>query len=86
MYGTKLYIWLLHPVWYGTGQRYKKLHSAAKEQKQSTLNHINHLIKVMELLYIISAVCISVGAYDTIKQYYCIKQLDKQLKQSLTFK
>ena len=38
----------------------------------------------MELLYIISFVCISVGAYDTIKQHHAIKQLDKQLKQSLT--
>lgn len=26
------------------------------------------------------------GAYDTIKQHYAIKQLDKQLKQSLTLK
>ena len=76
----------MHAVRYGTGQRRKKLHSATKEQKQSTLNHINHLGKVMELLYIISAVCVCVGAYDTIKQYYCIKQLDKQLKQSLTLK
>ena len=40
----------------------------------------------MELLYIISAVCISVGAYDTIKQHYAIKQLDKQLKKSLIIK
>src|SRR5574344_1161827 len=27
----------------------------------------------MEVLYIISAVCISVGAYDTIKQHHAIK-------------
>lgn len=40
----------------------------------------------MELLYIISFVCICVGTYDTIKQYYAIKQLDKQLKQSLIIK
>lgn len=40
----------------------------------------------MELLYIISAVCACVGAYDTIKQHYAIKVLDKQLKQSLTLK
>ena len=39
----------------------------------------------MELLYIISAVCVCVGAYDTIKQYHAIRVLDKQLKQSLTF-
>lgn len=40
----------------------------------------------MEVLYIISAVCVCVGAYDTIKQYNAIRVLDKQLKQSLTFK
>ena len=48
--------------------------------------NINHLIKVMEVLYIICAVCVCVGAYDTIKQHHAIKQLDKQLKQSLTLK
>lgn len=64
----------MRPVHYGTGQKAKYV------------NHINHLIKVMELLYIISAVCVFVGAYDTIKQHYAIKQLDKQLKQPLTLK
>ena len=46
----------------------------------------SHLIKVMELLYIISAVCVCVGAYDTIKQHHAIKLLNKLLKQSLTLK
>ena len=62
------------------------LFRSGQGKRQSTLNHINHLIKVMELLYIISFVCVSVGAYDTIKQHYAIKQLDKHLKKSLTLK
>ena len=86
MYGTKLYIRLLHAVRYGTGQRYKKLHSATKEQKQSTLNHINHLGKVMEVVCIFAVCCALVAAYDTIKQHHAISVLDKELKKSLTLK
>ena len=62
------------------------LFRSGQGKRQSTLNHINHLIKVMELLYIISFVCVCVGAYDTIKQHHAIKLLDKQLKQSLNLK
>ncbi len=40
----------------------------------------------MEVLYIISFVCISVGAYDTIKQHHAIRVLDKELKKSLIIK
>ena len=39
----------------------------------------------MEVIYIISVVCVCVGTYDTIKQHHAIRVLDKQLKQSLTF-
>lgn len=40
----------------------------------------------MEVVCIFAVCCMIIAAYDTIKQYYCIKQLDKQLKQSLTLK
>ena len=47
---------------------------------------LNHLIKVMEVVCIFAVCCALVAAYDTIKQHHAIKQLDKQLKQSLTLK
>ena len=65
----------------GQGKRLNTIKS-----KGTITKYINNLGKVMELLYIISAVCVCVGAYDTLKQYHAIKQLDKQLKQSLTLK
>lgn len=40
----------------------------------------------MEVLYIICAVCVCVGAYDTIKQHHAISVLDKELKKSLIIK
>ena len=40
----------------------------------------------MELLYIISFVCVCIGTYDTIKQYNAIRVLDKELKKSLIIK
>lgn len=39
----------------------------------------------MEVVCIFAVCCAFIAAYDTIKQHYAIKQLDKQLKQSLTF-
>ena len=40
----------------------------------------------MEVVCIFAVCCMIIAAYDTIKQYHAIKQLDKQLKQSLTLK
>ena len=62
------------------------LFRSGQGKRQSTLNHINHLIKVMEVVCIFAVCCALVAAYDTIKQHHAIKQLDKQLKQSLTLK
>ena len=40
----------------------------------------------MEIVCIFAVCCAIIAAYDTIKQYYAIKVLDKELKKSFIIK